>query len=675
MKSKKSGKQAGRVFALLLAFSILPGLFAACNGKNPADNPADIGTTEAADGVNKGWNPVVPTEGETQPGQRTLTLEQITAIAAQVVGAAREGQTQPGGANAPAWDGSLGSLSEPERGLVKEAVKQQTGVDLDIQPDGSVVYPPAATSPAGVNDPASPGTSPAGTPNTSYSYTTRPGGASAASKPATNAPQGGGAQTPGTPETIGQGNLAPAETTQAPAQPGPQPAGMQLAKLSTFGGAGHQRARSVASTPNGGYVVAMLVDTAAPGCPGGLANYATAVQRYTPEGKPEWAAPKFFGGNDAFELTAITVLKDGGIVLAGSTRAKNLECATDPGQNTDAILLKLDGNGNKLWMKSFYGSKEDIFTCIAATPDGGFVVGGYTVSADGSFEGLTEQVLQVGTGFTGMVDAYKAIAIKLDANGTVYSKRVMVGSKFSSFNALTADKTTGDVYASVRSSAKDYDFSALSLPGEGTIMIRFSKGMDTQWMKPFKGSGTEILMGLAAADGGVVAVGYITHSSYSGGSFGSVNSASFFRRGNKDAVALKYNRDGSVAWIRSMGDVGNDEALGVAAVEGGYAISGTATAPLTDVQFKYDWLNHSFGGGSLDSCVWLLRGDGAQVKFLPISGEGNDLAPAVAGNGGRSFMIVGSAGSKQGYFAGASPASPSATNHIAFAGLYSVQYN
>lgn len=665
-----------KVLAALLALTLALSLFAACKPKE-TDDPETMGSTEPTDGTNRGWNPVIPMQDDTtqpfttEPAStteeppRVLSTEELRAIAGAVVEDARKGQSRPAGA--PVWDGDLASLTEEERALVEQKVKEDTGVDLSIAGDGSVKYPPA-TQP-------------------SFVYTTNPG--SGNTQPGGGSPSGSGSGgnnpiggTPGdsvnppVKETVGSGNLSLADPTSPPANPGPVLVGAQKLKLNTFGTAsGHQRYKASAATANGGFVVAALVDDTPPGAPAiNGSYYQTAIIQYSPEGAVEWT--KYFGGNATFEMTAIAVLKDGSIVAAGRTAATNLECPTHTGTDHDAILLKLTGSGEKVWMKSYQGSRWEEFSCIAATPDGGFVVGGYTKSADGDFEGLSDTLLQVGGGGTFEREAIKSIVLKMDKDGVVYHKRVLQGTKDNSFTALAADPSNGDVYAAVTTAADDYDFA--NIVGYGmtdTLMIRFSKTFEALWMKPFAGNDREFINALAAApDGGVVAVGFICYSSYTTGSFAGLSSSGFGRRGGKDGVALKYNRDGSVAWIRTLGDVTDDEATCVAAVEGGYVVAGNTLKPLATQSFKYDFMSYPFGGGDLDSWFWLLREDGSQAKFFPIQGAGMDCSYGAAAKG-RGFAVVGSTPSSDGYFAGISPASGSATGgHVAFLALYQAQY-
>ena len=53
---------------------------------------------------------------------------------------------------------------------------------------------------------------------------------------------------------------------------------------------------------------------------------------------------------------------------------------------SDVYLIKIDKDGNKVWQKTFGGSKDDYANAITPTKDGGFIVAGYTEyrSSDGN---------------------------------------------------------------------------------------------------------------------------------------------------------------------------------------------------------------------------------------------------------------------------------------------------
>lgn len=67
---------------------------------------------------------------------------------------------------------------------------------------------------------------------------------------------------------------------------------------------------------------------------------------------------------------------DGGYILVGRTRSFGTG-------NYDAYLVKIDSTGNPEWTKNVGGPRDDTGYGLAQTRDGGYVLAGYTVSSAG----------------------------------------------------------------------------------------------------------------------------------------------------------------------------------------------------------------------------------------------------------------------------------------------------
>jgi hypothetical protein len=83
---------------------------------------------------------------------------------------------------------------------------------------------------------------------------------------------------------------------------------------------------------------------------------------------------KTFGGALDEKGYAIVRQNDGTIAICGSRQSGA------PGNVADAWLLKADGNGNLIWQKTYGGNGTDEAYSLLATPQGGFILAGYTDS-------------------------------------------------------------------------------------------------------------------------------------------------------------------------------------------------------------------------------------------------------------------------------------------------------
>ncbi|WP_080240419.1 T9SS type A sorting domain-containing protein [Spirosoma rigui] len=103
----------------------------------------------------------------------------------------------------------------------------------------------------------------------------------------------------------------------------------------------------------------------------------------------------YFGGRNGDDrLYALTATTDGGYVLAGKSSSPFLAFSYLPepvdfvtNHNSystyDAFVIKLNHEGRRVWYRFLGGSGLDYANAITATPDGGFLMAGYTASTDG----------------------------------------------------------------------------------------------------------------------------------------------------------------------------------------------------------------------------------------------------------------------------------------------------
>ena len=92
---------------------------------------------------------------------------------------------------------------------------------------------------------------------------------------------------------------------------------------------------------------------------------------------------KVYGGSHNDEATTIIVSKDGSYLFAGSTSSNDGDVSGNHGGQSDTWIMKVDKHGNKQWQQALGGSELDDARAIIRNKDGGYVMAGYTTSADG----------------------------------------------------------------------------------------------------------------------------------------------------------------------------------------------------------------------------------------------------------------------------------------------------
>jgi len=135
------------------------------------------------------------------------------------------------------------------------------------------------------------------------------------------------------------------------------------------------------------------------------------VVKISSKGAIEWE--KTFGGVLNDSLRSIRVTPDGYFVLVGSTESTTIDSNNHKGM-FDIWVVKIKGNGDILWQKTFGGSGIDIGKSIEVTSDSGYVVAGFTNSTNGDI-----------TNSRGSTDFW---VLKLSTNGTLEWEKTYGGS-------------------------------------------------------------------------------------------------------------------------------------------------------------------------------------------------------------------------------------------------------
>ena len=94
----------------------------------------------------------------------------------------------------------------------------------------------------------------------------------------------------------------------------------------------------------------------------------------------EW--DRSFGGLKQEEMYAMIQTADGGYLLGGDSDSPISGAKTQGSQGiNDYWVVRTNGSGNKLWDKRFGGSSREELFAVKQTPDGGFILGGWSMSA------------------------------------------------------------------------------------------------------------------------------------------------------------------------------------------------------------------------------------------------------------------------------------------------------
>lgn len=152
-----------------------------------------------------------------------------------------------------------------------------------------------------------------------------------------------------------------------------------------LGGTGDDMATDVQQTTDGGYIVTGYTDS--PAGSGDITSskgaYDCWVVKLSSTGSIQWQ--KSLGGTGQDKASAIRQTFDGGYIMAGYSTSNNIDVSGHHGTAAyyDYWIVKLSSVGSIQWQKSLGGNDYDLAYSIEQTLDSGYVVAGYTASADG----------------------------------------------------------------------------------------------------------------------------------------------------------------------------------------------------------------------------------------------------------------------------------------------------
>ena len=159
--------------------------------------------------------------------------------------------------------------------------------------------------------------------------------------------------------------------------------GGEIVWAKTYGGSGMDVFNAVALADDGGVVVAgtsASSDGDFP-LPDGRRGAGGVVARLGAAGELEWKYQ--FGGAGSDSLNAVAVVGDA-ILVGGSVRSVGTAVASKHSDSADGVVIRLAADGTQTWASVVGGSGTDEILALAAVADTVVAVG-YTDSEDGDF--------------------------------------------------------------------------------------------------------------------------------------------------------------------------------------------------------------------------------------------------------------------------------------------------
>jgi hypothetical protein len=317
---------------------------------------------------------------------------------------------------------------------------------------------------------------------------------------------------------------------------------------------------------------------------------------------PQILADRTYGGTEEEYLNDILPTADGGFIATGGNYHGGVADAGPGFGSFDVFVVRADRNGAVVWQRFYGGTLEEQGKSVAAASDGGFLIGGYSVS--GISGNKTSPHYGNGDYWVVRVDSEGRILWDKSFGGTNgdYLEAVI---PMPAGGFLLAGQSNSGISGNKTSPRRDENFYSTDL-----WLVRIDAAGNKLWEQSYGGVGDDNLGAVVAtADGGVL-LGSASSSPVSGNKTAP-------QIGGSDYWVLRLDANGEIIWQRTYGGNDWDELRGIAAAsDGGFLIAGISYSPVTE-GFK---TTEPFGAAD----YWIVRIDGNGEKIWETGFGGTD---------------------------------------------------
>lgn len=337
----------------------------------------------------------------------------------------------------------------------------------------------------------------------------------------------------------------------------------QLDWQRSFGGSGMDLLQSILLTADGGYLLGgtSYSDKGGDKKDASLGNGDYWIIKLDAKGNEQWQ--RTLGGSGQEQLQSILLTADGGYLLGGSS-------SSDPGKDIpygkkdknygdmDYWLVRLDKDGKEVWQRTYGGTYSDMLRAMTTTPDGGYLIGGYSNSPESGNK--SEQQYGLGDYWV----------LKLDKDGKEEWQKVYGSEGDDHLYAITPVRDGHYILAGNTTGGAMGNKTAGNRNGTDFWLVKIDVAGSMVWDKTYDVGKQDILSSLLENADGTLVIGGHAQSE----TFGT-------RKKDKedinDYVLLKLDDSGDELWRRGIGS--NDEDIVKKVIElrdGGYLLAGSS---------------------------------------------------------------------------------------------------
>ena len=273
----------------------------------------------------------------------------------------------------------------------------------------------------------------------------------------------------------------------------------------TIGGVNDEYMEIVVSTPDHGYIIGGCSDSWASGdkTEGTMGSFDYWIVKLDSLGNIQWQ--NTIGGSQEDCLNSLELSPDGGFIIGGysSSGISGDKTESSRGQS-DYWIVKIDSTGNIQWQKTIGGNDDDMPYSVIPTLDGGYLCGGTSTSTLSGDK--TENS-------NGAADAW---FVKLDPSGNLEWQNTIGGIASEELHeiALTAD--SGFICGGNSSSNISGDIIETPVGSSDYWVMKLGKNGGIEWQNLIGGSSIDNMFSINLVPGGGYICGGYSNSNLSG---------------------------------------------------------------------------------------------------------------------------------------------------------------
>ena len=336
------------------------------------------------------------------------------------------------------------------------------------------------------------------------------------------------------------------------------------------------------------------------------------------------------GGTRDDEINSVAATSDGGYIAGGYFNSSSVDLGNEVSLNnrsgSDGMIIKHNVNGEVEWARGIGGTSNDYINSVAATSDGGYIVGGYFSSSSIDLENGVS--LRTKGTCDGMI-------IKYNVNGEAEWAKGIGGTSNDCINSVAETDDGGYIVGGYFYSSSIDLGNGVSLSTKGSqdgMIIKYNVNGEAEWARGIGGTSNDYINSVAETDDGGYIVGGNFHSSIDIG-----NGVSLSNKGSYDGMIIKYDSEGTVEWARGIGGANDDKVNSVAETSDGGCIVGGYFQGSIDLG---DGISLS-GRNIYDGMIIKYRSSGEVEWAQKIRGDQYDVVNSVAETSDGGYIVGG----------------------------------